>query len=158
YPLQGNYGISTEFKESSRIQVAGLVVSHETRFPSHHMSQSPLRDWLKREGVPALSGVDTRQITRVLREHGTILGTLGADTHAEVMHTDMSRVVRDVEPQGITHHEGGRTRMLLIDTGAKENILRCLLERGATVIRAGAHAPWEPYVNEVDGVMLTNGP
>jgi carbamoyl-phosphate synthase small subunit len=70
----------------------------------------------------------------------------------------MTRVVRDVEPDAVTRGGGSGPRILVIDTGAKESIVRALLTRGAYVIRTPASAPWEPLLDEADGVLLTNGP
>ncbi len=163
YPLQGNYGVPAGPYESGRIQVQGLVVSHYSSAPSHHASVRSLGSWLESEGVPALFGVDTRTLTRRLREHGTMPGfllgageTAARKARADVV--DMRRVVDDVTPREVVRYEGGSLRVLVIDTGAKENIVRSLRKRGAAVIRAPFHTHWESLLGEVDGVMLTNGP
>src|SRR5438105_10274367 len=79
YPLQGNYGVPDGPFEAPRIQVQGLVVSRYSSAPNHHLSTRSLADWLRADGVPAMEGVDTRTLTRRLREHGTIDGILCAD-------------------------------------------------------------------------------
>jgi carbamoyl-phosphate synthase small subunit len=71
---------------------------------------------------------------------------------------DMAHVVETVAPRELVRYPGGDIRLLVIDTGAKENIIRSLQKRGATVFRAPFFLPWEPLLDEVDGVMLTNGP
>jgi carbamoyl-phosphate synthase small subunit len=159
YPLQGNYGVPTGPFESARIQVQGLVVTHYSDSPSHHASVRSLSDWLKAEGIPALCGVDTRTLTRRLRERGTMDGSLvlpGQDTVADSI--PMAKVVEMVSPKEVVRYPGGDLRILVIDTGAKENIVRSLRQRGAHVIRAPFHADWEALLDEVDGVQLTNGP
>lgn len=164
YPLQGNYGVPEGPFESKRIQVQGLIVTHYSAGPSHHASVRSLGEWLRAEGIPAIEGVDTRTLTRRLREHGTMGGyLLDADQDREAARkgadaVDMKRVVELVTPPDVVHYAGGEIRILLIDTGAKENIVRSLHKRGATVIRVPFFAPWEPMLDEVDGVMLTNGP
>lgn len=164
YPLQGNYGVPDGPFESDRVQVQGLVVSTYTEVPSHHAAVRSLGDWLRQHDVPGLCGVDTRALTQRLRRHGTPPGALllgdgpdeGAQDAADGI--DMASVVRLVEPRSLTEHAGSGPRILLIDTGAKESILRSLLRRGAHVLRAPASSPWEPLLDRVDGVVLSNGP
>lgn len=163
YPLQGNYGVPAGPFESDRIQVQGLVVTRHSPCPSHHTSVRTLGDWLRAEGVPAIEGIDTRTLTRRLREHGTMDGALLGDGDREARMAgadavDMSRVVDMVSPTEIMRYPGGDLRILVIDTGAKENIVRSLQKRGATVVRTPHGARWEPMLDEVDGVMLCNGP
>jgi carbamoyl-phosphate synthase small subunit len=158
YPLQGNYGVPAGPYESSRIQVQGLVVSRYSDRPSHHESVRSLGDWLRAEGVPAIEGVDTRAITRRLRAHGTMDGALLARDAADPIGVDMAQVAILVSPREIVRHPGAGPRILVLDTGAKENIVRSLQRRSAAVTRAPAHGPWEPLLDEADGVVLTNGP
>jgi carbamoyl-phosphate synthase small subunit len=164
YPLQGNYGVPADGFESERIQVAGLVVSHYSESPSHHASVRSLREWLIASSVPAIEGVDTRTLTRHLREHGTIGGALSAEPHeiaGELLPSDvvdMANVVELVTPRGIRRYDGAGPHVLVIDTGAKENIIRSLSDRGARVTRAAFFERWEDELDRVDGVLLTNGP
>lgn len=172
YALQGNYGVPDGPFESRRIQVQGLVVSHYSAAPNHHASQRTLGQWLQAEGVPAIFGVDTRAITRHLREHGTIEGALlthaTAEKHAcrdvsalQVPSADtveMRHVLNLVAPTHVTRYPGGDVTILLIDTGAKESIVRSLQQRSASVLRVPWMMAWEAHLSEVDGVMLTNGP
>jgi carbamoyl-phosphate synthase small subunit len=160
FPLQGNYGIPSDRHESSRIQVQGLVVSRLAAEPSHHRSTRSLDDWLRSEGVPGIFGVDTRAITRRLRSSGTMKGYLLADDidRERAEHVDMTQVVRDVAPTEIVEYPGGDLRIVVVDTGAKENIFRCLQDRGATVVRAPAFREWSHLLDGADGVVLTNGP
>jgi carbamoyl-phosphate synthase small subunit len=165
YPLQGNYGVPSGSFESSKIQVQGLVVHHHTAVPSHHASTQSLGSWLKSSGVPAIEGVDTRTITRLLREVGTMDGGLVSDsadrTVLQDIHLDgveMRNAVDRVVPREMERYPGKGPKILLIDTGAKENIIRSLSRRGASVIRAPYHLRWEDTLDEVDGVVLANGP
>jgi len=160
YPLQGNYGVPEKPFESSRVQVLGLVVTHYSAAPSHHSSVRSLEEWLCEEGVPAVSGIDTRTLTRRLRERGTMEGWLLADPTKKdgAVSVDMTQVARAVAPAEVAHYAGGDARILVIDTGAKENIIRSLQRRGASVVRVPFEMDWGPMLDEVDGVVLTNGP
>jgi carbamoyl-phosphate synthase small subunit len=170
YPLQGNYGVPEGPFESSQIQVQALIVHQHTLRPSHHTSQRSLGAWLKSQGIPAIEGVDTRRLTRHLQRHGTIKGQLLLEEHEQVdslpegdlparsEDIDMSSVVELVAAKEVTYYPGGELKILVIDTGTKENIIRCLQTLGATVIRVPWNHPWETYLNRVDGLMLTNGP
>jgi carbamoyl-phosphate synthase small subunit len=114
--------------------------------------------------------VDTRSLTRHLQRHGTIKGQLLFEEHEKVdslppgdlparsEDVDMSSVVELVAAKEVTYYPGGELKILVIDTGTKENIIRCLQTFGATVIRVPWNHPWETYLNRIDGLMLTNGP
>ena len=170
YPLMGNYGVPEGPFESSLIQVQALIVHQNCPRPSHHASRQSLGSWLKSQGIPAMEGVDTRSLTRHLRSHGTITGQLRFERHEVIdslpegeypvspQDVDMSKVIELVQANEVTHYPGGDLKILVVDTGAKENIVRCLLALGASVIRAPWNHPWETYLHRVDGLMLTNGP
>ncbi len=162
-PLQGNYGVPSGPFESVRIQVQGLVVSHYSPNFSHHAAVRSLGDWLRAERVPAICGVDTRALTRRLRESGTLEGALTEGRSPQALRdaegVPMRQVAEVVTPGEVVRLEGGSgLSLLVIDTGAKENILRALHSRGATLWRAPFHHPWERLLDRVDGVVLTNGP
>jgi carbamoyl-phosphate synthase small subunit len=173
YPLVGNYGVPAPRPagsidrpyESDRIQVQGLVVQGYVGAYSHHAAVRSLGAWLDAEGVPAVTGIDTRTLTRKLRELGTMKGwILPADMDLErgkrAAHTVEMReeVFRLVSPSETIVYPGGSLKILLVDTGAKDNIVRSLLERGATVVRAPWHVPLGALAAECDGIMLGNGP
>lgn len=160
YPLQGNYGVPAGPFESGRVQVQGLVVSHYCASPSHHAMIRTLGDWLRAEGVPAVEGVDTRAITKHLREQGTMLGSLDctAGRSGPEPMVDMACVAADVAPRQVTRYAGLGPQLLVVDTGCKENIVRCLVERGAQVTRVPFSDPWDRMLDGMDGLVLTNGP
>lgn len=164
YPLQGNYGVPDGPFESARIQVQGLIVHHHSDRPSHHAAARTLASWLHAHRVPAMTGVDTRSLTRHLRTHGTIDGQLLFEDRERGKRlvppaaVDMSTVVDLVTPSEVTYHGDGKLRVLVVDTGAKENIVRCLQERGASVIRIPWNRPWDSYFDGGDALVLTNGP
>jgi carbamoyl-phosphate synthase small subunit len=173
YPLVGNYGVPAPRAkgslarpyESNRIQVQGLVVQHYVDDYSHHAASRSLRQWLVEEDVPAITGVDTRTLTRRLRERGTMQGWLfpagvsldQAKTQAQPL--DMkSEVFHRVAPSEPVSYGTGDLTVLLVDAGAKDNLVRSLMERGVRVIRAPWHAALGPLARQADGVLIGNGP
>jgi len=173
YPLIGNYGVPAPRVphtlmgpyESDRIQVQGLILQHYVEHHSHHAAVRSLGAWLSEENVPGLTGIDTRFLTRKLRAKGTMRGWLlpggaNAEESKALAHdVEMSREVFElVAPTEVIRYEGGDLRILLIDVGAKDNIVRSLLSRGATVIRAPFFADLAGLAREVDGIVIGNGP
>ena len=123
------------------------------------------RDWLADEGVVGLTGIDTRTLTRRLREHGTMRGWVFPATMAPDRVRDDARTVdlqgevfRLVAPAETVRYGDGEMTVLLVDVGAKDNIVRSLLRRGASVIRAPWHADLLDLARQADGVMIGNGP
>ena len=173
YPLVGSYGVPPPREpgslhgpyESGRIQVQGLVVQNYVADYSHHAASRSLHEWLAAEGVPALTAVDTRSLTRRLREHGTMQGWLYPSTLSESeakarsAAVDMqSEVFRLVAPQEPVRYGEGKHTVLLVDVGAKDNIVRSLLARGASVLRAPWHADLSRLAEAADGILIGNGP
>jgi carbamoyl-phosphate synthase small subunit len=173
YPLAGNYGVPGSRKpgaidrpfEASHIQVHGLVVQNYVERHSHYQSTRSLGQWLESENVPAMTGVDTRSLTRRLRERGTMRGWMfPADMTLEeakrrAQEIDMrEQVFRLVAPDAPIKYPGGEPHVLLVDAGAKDNLVRSLLERGATVTRAPWHADIVKLAQGADGVLIGNGP
>jgi len=178
YPLVGNYGVALDDSggtildgrgipvhfESERIQVSGLVVSEACDEPSHHSSTSILLDWLDKGNVPGIAGVDTRALTERLREHGVMRGKILVEGSRDLCYDsgESSHPVAEVSPPSIIGYPGLPTggarapRVVLIDCGAKANIIRCLLARRVEVIRV----PWNHDLSglDYDGVFLSNGP
>jgi carbamoyl-phosphate synthase small subunit len=173
YPLVGNYGVPAPRSpgtlerpyESGRVQVQGLVVQTASRTYSHHAATRSLGDWLRGENVPAVTGIDTRTLTRRLREHGTMQGWLFpaamglAEARRAARGVEMrDEVFRSVAPAEPIRYAAGKTTILVIDAGAKDNIVRSLLERGASVLRAPYHAPIAALAEGADGILIGNGP
>ena len=143
----------------------GLVVQSYVDRYSHHAATRSLGAWLEAEGVPGITGIDTRTLTRRLREHGTMKGWLlpAADDPARARNAaetvDMKEeVFRLVAPDNVIRYEGGPLKVLLVDAGAKDNMVRSLLKRGASVVRAPWHADLAPLAAECDGILIGNGP
>ncbi len=173
YPLVGNYGVPPSRPagtidgpfEASAIQVQGLVVQHYVDDYSHHAATRSLDSWLREDGIPGIHGIDTRTLTRRLREHGTMKGWLlpvGVPLEeARRMATavDMkSEVFHAVAPSEPVYYDGGDLRILAVDVGMKDNIVRSLLSRGASVVRAPWHAQLADLAADADGIVIGNGP
>ena len=166
YPLIGNYGVpdgrphgglaAPEF-ESERIHIEGLVVSTYSSHYSHWNASRSLADWLKEHHVPALEGVDTRALTKRLREKGSMLGRmLVSQEGPEFCDPNAENLVALVSTERPVRYEGGSTRVVVIDCGCKQSIIRNLLDRGVTVIRV----PWnyDFLTEDFEGVVISNGP
>ena len=171
FPLIGNYGVPDTgigedglplFMESDRIHPKAIVVADYSEQYSHWNAKESLASWLKREKVPGISGIDTRRLTKVLREHGVMMGRVvieGAGIESQQTEQDYGSVnwVEKVScKEVITYNEGAGKRVVLVDCGVKANIIRCLIRRGMEVIRV----PWDYDFNqlEFDGLFLANGP
>jgi carbamoyl-phosphate synthase small subunit len=173
YPLIGNYGVPAPRErssiappyESGRIQVQALVVQNDVAHFSHRAATRSLRAWLESERIPAITGIDTRALTRRLREHGTMKGwmaprDMALDTVRETAASiDMRHdVFRLVSPTAPVRYPGSGPNVMLVDVGAKDQIVRSLLARGASVVRVPWHARLAEFVAEVDGIVIGNGP
>nr|XP_033793389.1 CAD protein isoform X1 [Geotrypetes seraphini] len=170
YPLIGNYGIPQDEQdeyglsrwfESSQIHVSALIVGEKSQIPSHWCSILSLDQWLKEQNVPGLEGVDTRALTKKIREKGTMLGKLIVDgtDGGTVLYDDPSKrnLVQEVslkEPQ--VFNPSGTLRIIALDCGLKYNQIRCLCQRGAAV----KVVPWNHPLDaeEFDGLFISNGP
>ncbi|MBS3164270.1 glutamine-hydrolyzing carbamoyl-phosphate synthase small subunit [Candidatus Woesearchaeota archaeon] len=149
YPLMGNFGIGRKM-ESERAQIAGLVVSSLVSEQSHHRATSSLLAWLQEQGVPVLADVDTRSLTRRLRERGVMLGAFGGASLRDPNSRNLVAEVSIAEKR--TYGTGGK-RIVLVDCGVKASILSSL--RG-TVIRV----PWDHNAldEQPDAIVVSNGP
>ncbi len=157
YPLIGNYGVpDKKFFESEKVQIAGLVVSEYSMEYSHQSAKQSLAQWLKDSGVPAITGVDTRAITKRLREQGVMLGALGSKAPKIIYDPNAENLVASVSVKKKIQYGSGPVKVILIDCGMKNNQLRSLTRDELTIVRV----PWdydftqEPY----DAVFVSNGP
>jgi carbamoyl-phosphate synthase small subunit len=170
YPLVGNYGINRQDVESRRIQASGLVVREACEVPSHWQADMTLHQYLASEGVPGLRGVDTRALTRKLRSHGVMMGTVAADESPEEAlarlrslpsygDTDFVRRVSTEQPYEWERVQGPRYRIAVVDSGVKYNILRLLRARGCSVTTLPCTASAEDVLAlKPDGVVFSPGP
>jgi len=181
YPLVGNYGVPPftfggvpaseagkavlpDFMESDRIYAKALIVSDYSEQYSHWNACESLGQWLRREHVPGVTGIDTRALTKLLREQGVMMGRLvfgdGQDATQPTLHDEdygaVNWVARVSCHDVVRYNEGAGKRVVLVDCGVKANILRCLTARGVEVVRV----PWNyDYTTlDFDGLFLANGP
>ena len=164
YPLIGNYGIIREDFEGACC-VKGYVVREWCEAPSNFRTDCDLDTFLKEEGVPGLYGVDTRELTRIIREHGVMNAAICDEVPADLTPVEtyaVTGVVEDVTCKAANVHpaEGEeRFRVSLLDYGAKNNIIRELQKRGCTVtVLPATTSAEEILAADPDGVMLSNGP
>jgi carbamoyl-phosphate synthase small subunit len=154
YPLIGNYGVQPAVGESAKIQVNGVIVTEAALKWSHSGSEISLLEWLKSQNVPILSGVDTRALTKHLRTRGSMIGAISSEpVKLDNLELDFSAPTID---KPIIYNEGKARKVILVDCGAKDNILRSLLKLPVQVKKVPADYD---YTNEdYDGVLLSNGP
>ncbi len=187
FPLIGNYGVFDkkelvkgidEMYESNRIWARGVILTEDAIKHSHENSIQQFANWLKEEGIPAISGVDTRELTQELREHGTILGAIN-DTKPKVFEDPLNgRFVPEVSPKKIeilnpveSPSLGASTgkinkTIVFLDCGAKNGIFRNFLNRGIRIIRLPFNqSPFDldkkscPELSRgIDGLFISNGP
>ena len=189
YPLVGNYGVPGDVRtqglldnfESDAVHIRGLVVCDYSIHHSHWNAAQSLGEWLRAHHIPALSGIDTRRLTKVLREKGTMLGKIvfGADIAIDMSEIDkisdhdqehatnfssavldnpnVRDLVREVTiDKPVLYNPDGLKKIVLIDCGVKNNIIRNLVSRDCAVLRV----PYDyDFLNErFDGVVISNGP
>uniref|UniRef100_A0A667ZBG6 Multifunctional protein CAD n=1 Tax=Myripristis murdjan TaxID=586833 RepID=A0A667ZBG6_9TELE len=170
YPLVGNYGVPqdedaefglSKWFESSRIHAAALIIGELSENPSHWSSKKSLDQWLKEQGIPGLEGIDTRSLTKKIREKGTMLGKLVVDGTPEDSipfdDPNLRNLVQEVsmkEPR--VFNPSGSLRITVVDCGIKYNQIRCLAKRGACV----TVVPWDHPLDstDFDGLFISNGP
>ena len=169
YPLVGNYGVPPftfeenglpTFMESDKIHASAIIVSDYCEEYSHWNATESLAAWLKREKVPGITGIDTRELTKVLRSHGVMMGKIIFDDEPnnipEADYEGVNFVDRVSCKEVIRYNVGADKKVVLVDCGVKANIIRCLINRGVEVIRV----PWDyDYTSmQFDGLFLGNGP
>ena len=171
FPLIGNYGVPPHQKEEdgleehfegSHIYARALIVADYSSAYSHWDAQENLEEWLRREDIPAITGIDTRALTKALREKGVMRGRIVMEGQEDPVATDTyedHNFVADVSCREVLHYlpaQAPRKKVVLVDCGCKYNIIRCLLSRGLEVIRV----PWNYDYSDMDydGLFLSNGP
>lgn len=166
YPLIGNYGICYEDMESTKPWPDGFIVRELSRIPSNFRSEDTIQHFLEKNDIPGISGIDTRALTKLLREKGTMNGmiTTNADYDMEevikrIKAYSVSGVVKETSCKAAYTLSGEGKKVALLDLGAKKNIARSLHERGCqvTIYPAGTSAE-TILASKPDGIMLSNGP
>ncbi|KAK7169393.1 hypothetical protein R3I93_005380 [Phoxinus phoxinus] len=168
YPIVGNYGVPNTQEldelglkknvESDRIQVSGLLVQDYSHEYSHWNSVKSLAQWLQEEKVPALFGIDTRMLTKIIRDKGTVLGKIEFDgQQVEITDPNQRNLVAEVSTKDIqVFGKGNPIKVIAVDCGIKHNIIRLLVKHGAEVHLV----PWDQDLMslEYDGLFISNGP
>ncbi len=165
YPLVGNYGTPVwdkenhmlKYYESDKIHISGLIVSDYSFQYSHWNARGSLADWLEKNSVPGIYGIDTRALTKKLRESGTMLGKIiYQEENIEWYDPNKDNLVAMVSTAKREVYGKGKNKILLVDCGVKNNIVRYLLEKDTTVIRV----PWDHDISkeDYDGLFISNGP
>ena len=165
YPLIGNYGVCREDMESLKPYAKAFIVKEMARLHSNFRSEQSFEDVLKEYNITGLCGIDTRALTRHLREKGTMRGAIvHQETDFEnakkmMDELDMTHVVVDASVKEKEIYPGEGKKVALLDLGYKKNILRCLQKRGFAVTVYPAETPAaEILADAPDGIMLSNGP
>lgn len=171
-PLIGNYGVPSgtardEFNllryfESPHVHVVGIIVAEYAYEHSHWTAVESLASLCEREGVAAVTGVDTREVIQYLREQGSSLGriTIGSEKPVEYVDPMSTNLVEKVTTKQPFHVKAlhARSNVALIDCGVKENIIRCLVARGANVTVLPYNYKIQEVANQFDGIFISNGP
>lgn len=167
YPLVGNYGVPGnqkdqhgihKFFESPNMQIKALVVSEYSENYNHWNAKQSLGDWLKKNNIPGITGIDTRKLTQKLREKGAMLGKIVVEEDVEFHDPNLDNLVAEVSIKKPVTYKGGKKTIVCIDCGVKNNSIRNILKRGYNVRRV----PWDYDFIEAgekfDGVYISNGP
>jgi carbamoyl-phosphate synthase small subunit len=165
YPLIGNYGVPgkdeednlLKYFESDKIQVQGLIVTNYSENYSHWNAKKSLSEWMREYSIPGIYGIDTRKLTKKLRERGTMLGKIIYNKeNIKFEDPNKRNLVADVSVKEPEEYKRGKKKILIIDCGVKNSIIRAFLKRNITVIRC----PWDyNFLDEkADGIIISNGP
>lgn len=165
YPLIGNYGLTKEDQESKKPWVEAVFVHEIAEMESNFRSKMHILDFLKENEIPGLQGINTRKLTKVLRQKGTMKGKITNDISnmdailEEIRNFQISNLVQKVSSKEITTCGNGKTKIALLDFGAKQNIIKSLLERDCevTVFPHDTHYS-KLLADSFDGIVLSNGP
>ena len=165
YPLIGNYGITPDM-ESLKAWPDGYIVRELSRMPSNFRCEGTIQDFLKKYDIPGIAGVDTRALTKILREKGTMNGMITTNENYDL--DEVISKLKNYKVEGVVSKvtceekyvlEGKGKKVALLDLGAKKNIAKSLNDRGCevTVYPADTTAD-EIIASNPDGIMLSNGP
>lgn len=174
-PMVGNYGVPSRttideyglpaFFESNKIHTKALLVQDYSHHYSHWNAASSLGDWLKEEGVPGISGLDTRMLTKKIREKGAMLGRIEIDLDAPppdflaMASPNARHLVDEVSCKEIkVYGKGNKVKVIAVDCGMKYNIIRQLVKRGAELTVVPWNYPFAAEMHKYDGLFLSNGP
>ena len=174
-PMVGNYGVPDrniqdefglpKYFESSKIHVKGLIVQDYSHHYSHWNAVSSLGDWMKEQGVPGLAGIDTRLLTKKIRENGAMKGRIEIDLDApapdfsQIQNPNERHLVDEVSTkEKVVYGKGNTTKVIAVDFGMKYNIIRQLVKRDVELTVVPWDYPFADEVEQYDGLFLSNGP
>lgn len=165
YPLIGNYGITPDM-ESLKAWPDGYIVRELSRMPSNFRCEGTIQDFLKKYDIPGIAGVDTRALTKILREKGTMNGMITTNENYDL--DEVISKLKNYKVEGVVSKvtcaekyvlEGKGKKVALLDLGAKKNIAKSLNDRGCEVTVYPADTTAEEIIaSNPDGIMLSNGP
>ena len=165
YPLIGNYGITSDM-ESLKAWPDGYIVRELSRMPSNFRCEGTIQDFLKKYDIPGIAGVDTRALTKILREKGTMNGMITTNENYDL--DEVISKLKNYKVEGVVSKvtcekkyvlEGTGKKVALLDLGAKKNIAKSLNDRGCEVTVYPADTTAEEIIaSNPDGIMLSNGP
>ena len=166
YPLIGNYGIPGNEKEngleknfeSDRIHCRALIVSDYSEEYSHWNAEKSLGDWMKGQKIPGITGIDTRKLTRKLRDQGTMAGKIIIHENERTDFQDINKLdlVNEVSVKEPVEYIRNSKKVVLVDCGTKNNVIKAFLGRNISVLRVPY--TYEFYKEKIDGIVLSNGP
>ncbi|MBF0548602.1 MAG: glutamine-hydrolyzing carbamoyl-phosphate synthase small subunit [Candidatus Riflebacteria bacterium] len=165
YPLIGNYGVPDDEKEnglsryfeSDKMRITALVISDYSFYYSHWNSNKSLATWLKENKVPGIYGIDTRALTKILREKGAMPGkVIFNEKDVEFWDPNKDDLVNSISTKEVQIYGKGKTKIILVDCGCKNNIIRCFIKRDCTVIKVPAE--YNFLNDDFDGLFISNGP
>jgi len=168
FPLVGNYGVPDEGLdamgisrnfESGKIWVRGVIVSDYSENYSHFDAVRSLGEWLKAQHVPGICGIDTREVTKILREEGSMTAQItpeGVAPKEDVTDPNTTNLTAEVSCREVIRYGEGEKKVALVDCGVKHNILRSFVRKGVQLIRV----PWDYDFSSIDydGLFISNGP
>lgn len=166
YPLMGNYGVCFEDMEANRSWQSGFIAREIAKLPSNFRNQEALGDFLVANKITGIEGVDTRAITKLLREKGTMRGMITTDENYNVEQIiprlkayEIGDVVSLTTCKEVEHYDGSGYKVAVLDLGAKKNIIRELSNRNCEITVYPSFTEAETILaGNPDGIMLTNGP
>lgn len=166
YPLIGNYGVCLDDQESAKPHVEGFVVNELARLGSNFRKNIDLEEYLKRNDIPGIQGIDTRNLTKIIRDKGCMNGMITTTKYEDL--DSVLKKIRAFKVTGVVEQTtckkaytigSGNKKIALLDYGAKANIAKCLVKRGCQVTVYPASTSAADILNEnYDGIMLSNGP
>ncbi len=166
FPLIGNYGIPgnerennlLKYFESEQIHCRALIVSDYSENYSHWNAKRSLSDWMIEQKIPGITGIDTRMLTRKLRDQGTMLGKIIVDEKQEIDFEDVNllNLVSEVSVKEPVEFKRGSKKIVLVDCGTKNNIIQAYLKRDITVLRVPYDYDFSK--EKANGILISNGP